>query len=139
MNRIGNNLFLLGLPLIGTILRVLQYHREGKHDSASKEDTSDEQLQALAEITAEFLADICIQIPKVKPKEPFFILRPPNPVFLMDQIAKEVSNHSVFVFFCFFLFVFFLLFVGHCGRFGGKRLPYREDFSHSCKQFNAEL
>ncbi|XP_036962502.1 protein saal1 isoform X2 [Acanthopagrus latus] len=52
------------LPLIGTILRVLQYHREGKHDSASKEDTSDEQLQALAEITAEFLADICIQIPK---------------------------------------------------------------------------
>ncbi|KAM8751136.1 protein saal1 [Acanthopagrus schlegelii] len=52
------------LPLIGTILRVLQYHREGKHDSASKEDTSDEQLQALAEITAEFLADICIQIPR---------------------------------------------------------------------------
>lgn len=48
------------LPIIGTILRVLQYHGEGKHD-ASK----DEQLQALAEITTEFLADICIQIPKV--------------------------------------------------------------------------
>lgn len=46
------------LPLIGTILRVLQYHSEGK------EDTKDEQLQALAEITAEFLADICIQISK---------------------------------------------------------------------------
>lgn len=30
----------------------------------SKDDTQDEQLQTLAEITAEFLADICIQIPK---------------------------------------------------------------------------
>ncbi|XP_042352068.1 protein saal1 [Plectropomus leopardus] len=50
------------LPLIGTILRVLQYHTEGKDDS--KEDTKDEQLQTLAEISAEFLADICIQIPK---------------------------------------------------------------------------
>lgn len=97
------DLFPLGLPLIGTILRVLQYHSEGKHDSASKEDTSDEELQALAEITAEFLADICIQIPKVKPKEPFFVLLPPNPVFLLDQIAKEVSNHSGF------FFVFFTL------------------------------
>lgn len=61
----------LGLPLIGTILRVLQYHSEGKDDGTSKEDTKDEQLQTLAEITAEFLADICIQIPKVIPKERF--------------------------------------------------------------------
>ncbi|XP_044050394.1 protein saal1 isoform X1 [Siniperca chuatsi] len=52
------------LPLIGTILRVLQYHSEGKDDGTSKEDTRDEQLQTLTEITAEFLADICIQIPK---------------------------------------------------------------------------
>ncbi|XP_070828922.1 protein saal1 [Chaetodon trifascialis] len=52
------------LPLIGTILRVLQYQSEGKDDGTSKEDTEDEQLQTLAEITAEFLADICIQIPK---------------------------------------------------------------------------
>ncbi|XP_010745473.3 protein saal1 [Larimichthys crocea] len=52
------------LPLIGTILRLLQHSTEGKHDGSSKEDTKDEQLQALAEITAEFLADICIQIPK---------------------------------------------------------------------------
>ncbi|TMS05660.1 Protein saal1 [Larimichthys crocea] len=56
------------LPLIGTILRLLQHSTEGKHDGGSKEDTKDEQLQALAEITAEFLADICIQIPKVFPK-----------------------------------------------------------------------
>lgn len=52
------------LPLIGSILRVLQYHSECKDDSMSKDDTQDEQLQTLAEITAEFLADICIQIPK---------------------------------------------------------------------------
>ncbi|XP_059191557.1 protein saal1 [Centropristis striata] len=52
------------LPLIGTILRVLQYHSEGKHVSTSEGDTKDEQLQTLADITVEFLADICIQIPK---------------------------------------------------------------------------
>ncbi|CAK6961495.1 protein saal1 [Scomber scombrus] len=52
------------LPLIGTILRVLQYHSECTDDSTSKDDTQDEQLQTLAEITAEFLADICSQIPK---------------------------------------------------------------------------
>ncbi|XP_029010057.1 protein saal1 isoform X2 [Betta splendens] len=45
-------------PLIGTILRVLQYHSE------SKEDTKDEQLQILSEISAEFLADICNDISK---------------------------------------------------------------------------
>ncbi|XP_068595587.1 protein saal1 [Brachionichthys hirsutus] len=52
------------LPLIGSILRVLQYHSDGKHGGPSKDGTKDEQLQALAEMTAEFLADICIQIPK---------------------------------------------------------------------------
>ncbi|XP_078113310.1 protein saal1 isoform X2 [Sander vitreus] len=45
------------LPLIGTILRVLQYHSEGKDDDTSKEDTKDEQLQTLAEIT-DTLADL---------------------------------------------------------------------------------
>ncbi|KAK9516582.1 hypothetical protein VZT92_024502 [Zoarces viviparus] len=51
------------LPLIGTVLRVLQYHSEDKGEGPSKDGTKDEQLQTLAEITAEFLADICIQIP----------------------------------------------------------------------------
>uniref|UniRef100_A0A8C3A9E9 Serum amyloid A-like 1 n=1 Tax=Cyclopterus lumpus TaxID=8103 RepID=A0A8C3A9E9_CYCLU len=49
-----------GLPLIGTVLRVLQFHSEVKD-----EGTKDEQLQTLAEIAAEFLADICSHIPKV--------------------------------------------------------------------------
>uniref|UniRef100_A0A7N8XWZ2 Serum amyloid A-like 1 n=1 Tax=Mastacembelus armatus TaxID=205130 RepID=A0A7N8XWZ2_9TELE len=52
------------LTLIGTILQVLQYFSECKEDDASKVDTKDEQLQVLAEITAEFLADICNQISK---------------------------------------------------------------------------
>lgn len=52
------------LPLIGTVLRVLQYHSERKTDESSADDTKDEQLQTLAEVTAEFLADICEQIPK---------------------------------------------------------------------------
>lgn len=51
------------LPLIGSILRVCQYHSECK-DVTNKEDAKDEQLQTLAEITAEFLADLCINIPK---------------------------------------------------------------------------
>ncbi|XP_068170258.1 protein saal1 [Antennarius striatus] len=52
------------LPLIGSILRVLHFHTEGKHPASSKDDRKDDQLQALAEITAEFLSDICIQISK---------------------------------------------------------------------------
>uniref|UniRef100_A0A4W6DCC2 Serum amyloid A-like 1 n=1 Tax=Lates calcarifer TaxID=8187 RepID=A0A4W6DCC2_LATCA len=55
----------LGLPLFATILRVLQYHSECKDDGTSKEGRKDKQLQILSEITAEFLADICSQIPKV--------------------------------------------------------------------------
>ncbi|XP_037307732.2 protein saal1 [Pungitius pungitius] len=51
------------LPLIGSILRVLQYHSEAKDEGFSKGGVKDEQLQTLAEITAEFLAEICIQIP----------------------------------------------------------------------------
>lgn len=57
-----------GLPLIGTILRLLQYHSDATRDGDSgEEEKKDEQLQMLAETAAEFLADICIQIPKVKP------------------------------------------------------------------------
>ncbi|XP_034540994.1 protein saal1 isoform X2 [Notolabrus celidotus] len=52
------------LPLIGTVLRVLQYHSESKTNDTNTEDTKDEQLQTLVEITTEFLADICTQIPK---------------------------------------------------------------------------
>ncbi|XP_061577671.1 protein saal1 [Cololabis saira] len=46
------------LPLIGSILRVCQYRSECKHHA------TDDQLQTLAEITTEFLADVCIDIPK---------------------------------------------------------------------------
>ncbi|KAK5867270.1 hypothetical protein PBY51_011779 [Eleginops maclovinus] len=53
----------ISITLIGTILRVLQYQSEG-NDPTSKDTPKDEQLQTLAEITAEFLADICIQIPQ---------------------------------------------------------------------------
>lgn len=52
------------LPLIGTVLRVLQLHSVDKDEGSSKEGPKDEQLQTLVEITAEFLADICIHIPK---------------------------------------------------------------------------
>lgn len=53
------------VPFIGSILRVCQYHSECKDDdSTNKEEPKDEQLQTLAEITAEFLADLCIDIPK---------------------------------------------------------------------------
>ncbi|XP_023278158.1 protein SAAL1 [Seriola lalandi dorsalis] len=50
--------------LIATILRVLQNHSECKDDGTNKESTKDELLQTLAEITAEFLADIFNQITK---------------------------------------------------------------------------
>lgn len=54
--------------MIGTILRVLQHHSD-----ATREEKKDEQLQMLAETAAEFLADICLQIPKVKPNIANFI------------------------------------------------------------------
>ncbi|XP_069019553.1 protein saal1 [Embiotoca jacksoni] len=54
----------ISLPLIGSILRVCQYHSECKDGSTDKEDRNDEQLQTLAEITAEFLADLFTNIPK---------------------------------------------------------------------------
>ena len=67
-------LFPPGISLIGTVLRVLQYQSEGKDDATSRDATKDEQLQTLAEITAEFLADICIQIPQVKKTSEMFCL-----------------------------------------------------------------
>lgn len=57
-----------GLPLIGTILRLLQYHGDATRDGDSgEEEKKDEHLQMLAETAAEFLADICLQLSKVKP------------------------------------------------------------------------
>nr|XP_040017717.1 protein saal1 [Gasterosteus aculeatus aculeatus] len=52
------------VTLIGSVLRVLQYRSEAKDEGFGKEGVKDEQLQTLAEITAEFLAEICVQIPK---------------------------------------------------------------------------
>lgn len=52
------------LPLIGSILRVCQYQNECKDGSANKEDEKDEHLETVAEITAEFLADLFIHIQK---------------------------------------------------------------------------
>lgn len=51
--------------LIGAILGVMeQQHREGGASSTCEEAAQDEQLQMLAEIISEFLADICLQISK---------------------------------------------------------------------------
>ncbi|XP_037834177.1 protein saal1 isoform X2 [Kryptolebias marmoratus] len=52
------------LPLIGTVFQVCQYHSECKDEATNKDDAEDEQLQALDEITAEFLADLCSQMSK---------------------------------------------------------------------------
>lgn len=54
----------IGLPLVGTVLRVLQYCKEYKDSNTEEEYTKNKQLQTLAEITTEFLADICVQISK---------------------------------------------------------------------------
>lgn len=63
-----------GLPMIGSILRVLQYQSDADaRDGDSGEEKKDEQLHMLAETAAELLADICLQIPKVKPNIANFI------------------------------------------------------------------
>ncbi|XP_056907849.1 protein saal1 isoform X1 [Takifugu flavidus] len=53
------------VPLIGTVLRVLQHDSDATRASQSgEEEKKDEQLEALAEAAAELLADICVQIQK---------------------------------------------------------------------------
>ncbi|KAG7522656.1 SAAL1 [Solea senegalensis] len=52
----------ISLDLIANILKVLQHHSEHTDHSTSNEDT--QQLQTLAEIATEFLADICNHITK---------------------------------------------------------------------------
>ncbi|KAK0142082.1 Protein saal1 [Merluccius polli] len=59
------------LPLVGSILRVLQYHNEYRENKAPSDTTDDDddepnydQLQALLETTAEFLAEILPSLPK---------------------------------------------------------------------------
>lgn len=73
-------------------MRVLQYQSEGKDDGTSKGDTDDEQLQTLAEITTEFLADICIQIPKVIPKKGLTSFPVGSHCSLRSLNATEVST-----------------------------------------------
>lgn len=47
---------------------MLQYDSDASRESQSGEEAEkDEQLRALAETAAEFLADICVHIQKVKP------------------------------------------------------------------------
>ncbi|XP_077423878.1 protein saal1 [Vanacampus margaritifer] len=52
------------LPLLGTVLRVIQYQSEHKEEPHNKENAQDEQLLTLSEITSEFLSDICCQTAK---------------------------------------------------------------------------
>uniref|UniRef100_A0A8C7G8K9 Serum amyloid A-like 1 n=1 Tax=Oncorhynchus kisutch TaxID=8019 RepID=A0A8C7G8K9_ONCKI len=61
------------LPLVGSMLRVLQYHREvssghgqkEKKDGQEEEEKVDEQLQALIQTTVEFLSDVITDLTKV--------------------------------------------------------------------------
>lgn len=59
----------ISVRLIGTVLRVLQFHAEYKNTSTDEDNTKNEQLNTLAEIAAEFLADISPQISKAKMRE----------------------------------------------------------------------
>ncbi|KAK5619495.1 hypothetical protein CRENBAI_013880 [Crenichthys baileyi] len=52
------------LFLIGSVFRVCHHISEFKHEAPDKEEANDDQLQTLAEITSEFLADLCNNIQK---------------------------------------------------------------------------
>lgn len=56
-----------GLSLIGSVFRVCQHQSESKREHSNKDKAKDDQLMSvsLAEITSEFLADICLNITKV--------------------------------------------------------------------------
>lgn len=59
----------ISVRLIGTILRVLQFHAEYKNTLSDVDNTKNEQLDTLAKITAEFLADISPEISKATMRE----------------------------------------------------------------------
>ncbi|XP_012735889.2 protein saal1 [Fundulus heteroclitus] len=52
------------LSLIGSVFRVCLHQSEFKREVSDKDEANDDQLQTLAEITSEFLADLCINIQK---------------------------------------------------------------------------
>lgn len=57
------------LRLIGTILRVLQFHAEYKNISNDEDYSKNMQLKTLVDITSEFLADVSHQISKATMEE----------------------------------------------------------------------
>ncbi|KAG7245447.1 hypothetical protein INR49_010898 [Caranx melampygus] len=79
------------VPLIATFLRVLQYHSECRDDDTNTESTNDEQLQTLAEITAEFLADICSQISKFQHLQLMLAEADPQ---LADVVRKRFPDYG---------------------------------------------
>lgn len=74
-----------------TLLRVLQYYSECRDDGTSTESTKDGQLQTLAEVTAEFLADICSHISKVI--LPKFLLD--HIIYCQMQLKQNFSTEAV--------------------------------------------
>ncbi|KAM4734943.1 protein saal1 isoform 2-T2 [Anableps anableps] len=50
--------------LIGSVFQVCQHQNESKNEASNKDEANDDQLQTLAEITTEFLADLCLNIKK---------------------------------------------------------------------------
>ncbi|XP_072291461.1 protein saal1 isoform X2 [Eucyclogobius newberryi] len=54
----------ISLTLIGTLLRVLHFHSEYENTCTEEEYSKDQQLQTLAELSTEFLADISPEISK---------------------------------------------------------------------------
>lgn len=78
-----------GTDLIWIILRLCQHHSE------NKEGASDEQLQALFEITSEFLADLCIHIPKVIFRRNSFTF--PSPVRSFVLQINKLLKHKCFL------------------------------------------
>lgn len=57
------------LRLIGTVLRVLQFHAKYRKNSTDENYVNNKQIKILADITAEFLADISPQISKATMQE----------------------------------------------------------------------
>lgn len=118
-------------PLIGTILRLLQIRSESKPDDGGE----DEQLQTLSEIIAEFLSDICLLISKV------FSCNGANSSGprLRDVTGSLFLNLYVFFLHLFYLFKFVFNDAGSGGGFSEKRLPHREDVTHSCGHFGSQI
>uniref|UniRef100_A0A8C7LNE4 Serum amyloid A like 1 n=1 Tax=Oncorhynchus mykiss TaxID=8022 RepID=A0A8C7LNE4_ONCMY len=100
------------LPLVGSMLRVLQYHREvssghgQKEKEEEEEEKVDEQLQALIQTTVEFLSDIITDLTKVTQPLELSIKKKKTVTVSYDVTSSLNQNKFMTFFYIFYIYMY---------------------------------